>query len=892
MTVRPWVTLLVCALITAASATYTALRLEFRSDRSELIDPELPWQQRYAEFKRLCPRWDDAVVAIDLGETVESRAHAEAFIAALETRLSGDPRFRAVTAGVARERTPRALILTEPLARVEQTVAELSRVGPVVASPGLDGLLSLSTLGGNLGDAERDGLAGLLERAASAARGEREDVLGMDRSRGVERLVSGSGRLAFVLVSIARNGPSGVEGATDTASAVNNLASGISALRESIGAVRASDSTLARVRAGVTGVPVLESDETAQSQRDATLAGMLSLGLITLLMLIAYRGVVVPLLAVAALLLGMVWSFGWATLAVGHLQLLSVTFASLLLGLGIDVAIHIIARLELVHPDHEHLGDALAQAFRGVGPGIVTASATVAAAAGAMSLTSFSGVAEMGLIAAGGIVLCTLAIMCALPAMFMLMPRPEKRLRAHDGGVARPFMGSAGVAFHRRPALVLMGAGVALAAAAWLSRGVVYDTDLQKLMPTGTESVDWQNAIERDDQKSVWHAVVMARDEREAAALCARLRALPEVSDVAGAGMLFRPDEEIAAKREVLARLPDVSSMLAAPAPPPSAGQAESLRRAAARISAKWLGKDDRLAAAASDVAALNDDDADRALQRYRADRSALLETIAELRDAKPISPSQLPDELKALMIGTDGSLLLRIYPKDPGTGQSVLTPARLNVFVPAVLAVAPQATGPAVQIYESTSLITAAYRQAALYAFLAIVALLVLDFGVRRGGVLDVICALLPVGMGVVAMLAVMRLFGVPLNFANMIVMPLIIGIGVGCGVHAVRRWRLQPADEPPGLAGGSGRAITLTTLTTVIGFAAMMTGEHRGIWSLGFVMSVGLTMVWAATILVLPGVLRLRTPGTHGEGDPPCTPTAAVPSWQRANSLPITRS
>ena len=92
------------------------------------------------------------------------------------------------------------------------------------------------------------------------------------------------------------------------------------------------------------------------------------------------------------------------------------------------------------------------------------------------------------------------------------------------------------------------------------------------------------------------------------------------------------------------------------------------------------------------------------------------------------------------------------------------------------------------------------------------------------------------------------------------MIVTPLIVGIGVGCGVHAVKRWRLQPFDEPVGLAGGSGRAITLTTLTTVIGFAAMLVADHRGIRSLGLVMSVGLAGVWAVTIFLLPSVLSLR--------------------------------
>jgi predicted RND superfamily exporter protein len=108
--------------------------------------------------------------------------------------------------------------------------------------------------------------------------------------------------------------------------------------------------------------------------------------------------------------------------------------------------------------------------------------------------------------------------------------------------------------------------------------------------------------------------------------------------------------------------------------------------------------------------------------------------------------------------------------------------------------------------------------------------------------------------------MLAIMRLAGVDLNFANMIVMPLIVGIGVGSGVHVVRRWRLQPRDEPHGLAGGSGRAITLTTLTTVAGFASMMLAQHRGIRSLGFTMTVGLMMVWLVTIVALPAILRLR--------------------------------
>jgi predicted RND superfamily exporter protein len=111
------------------------------------------------------------------------------------------------------------------------------------------------------------------------------------------------------------------------------------------------------------------------------------------------------------------------------------------------------------------------------------------------------------------------------------------------------------------------------------------------------------------------------------------------------------------------------------------------------------------------------------------------------------------------------------------------------------------------------------------------------------------------------VLMLAVMRVAGVPLNFANTIVLPLMFGIGVDSGVHAVHRWRQQPHDAPAGLAGGTGRAITVTMMTTVAGFACMLAAEHRGIRSLGFVMSVGLVMVWAGAVFVLPPILRLRS-------------------------------
>lgn len=892
-TARPWATIAVFVLLAAASAFYTGARLEFRSDRSDLVDPSTPWQQRYAAFKRAFPRWDDAVVVVDLSTAADAAA-GEAYLAALESRLRADPaHFKAVTAGFDRAAAPPGLIYSGTLAQVREAVDELKRAAPVLAQPSLAALLELSLLGGDrLPLAQQRELAGLLERihAAGARRADGRgaddlSVLGFDAARGTQRLVSSTGRLATVLVSLRREGAREGDG----------LGGAIRALRGHLKALRA-DPRFTGIRAGVTGVPVLESDETAQSTRDAAIASAISLGLIAILMLVAYHGFVVPMLAVASLLIGMALSFAWATFAVGHLQLLSVTFASILLGLGIDVAIHLIARLELVHPDHDHLAHAIEETFRGVGPGILTASITVAAAAGAMAFTSFSGVGEMGVIAAGGMILCTIAIMTAFPAMLMVIRRPEDRLREHGAGTDHPFMGRLGIAFHRRPRTILVAGAILFAVAGWLGTRVRYDPDLQRLMPDTTESIVWQNALDADDSKSVWHAVVVAPDEAAARELTARLRALPLVAEVGGAGMLWPSPADADAKRALLRGLPDPGALGGAGAGAFPADPA-ALRRAAGAIARQWRGRNDGagLAAAAVAVESLDDAALDAAQRAYEADRASLAGIVRSLRVAEPPRPDDLPPELKAILLGTGGELLLRVYPAGPheesrietptaaGEGTafassgpaerlkpearsskleagSPLAPSRLGPFARQVLAAAPNATGPSIQIYESTALITSAYARAGVYALIAIVVLLLLDFGLNLRGLLDTLCALVPVLGGATLLLAWMAVFEIPLNFANMIVMPLIVGIGVGCGVHAVRRWRLQPRDEPLGLAGGSGRGMTLTTLTTVIGFAAMLIAQHRGIRSLGFVMSVGLVMVWAVTILILPAVLRAR--------------------------------
>ncbi len=840
---RPRTTILLCIAVALLSAAYAALNLRFESDRDRLIDPSLPWQRRYAEFKKHYPRWDDAVIVVDTQGDPHS-PRISAFLDALEHRLRADSRHvSAVTAGFPTSEAPPGLILAEPIERVQAVADALRRAAPALAAPSLAHLIALPLLSPTpLNDSDRAELTTLLARAASAPAASNPSIL-LDVPN-TQRLTTPSGNLALVLVSL--------RAADGARSSVNSSKTG------AVAAVRAHLATLqgkpefASISAGVTGVPVLEADETTLSTNDATRASILATLCITLLAIAVYRRVSIPLLIIGSLLLGLAASFAWATLAVGRLQVLSVVFMIMLVGLGADMTIHLIARLEVTHPDHEHMPRAILNSFRAVGPGILTGAITTAIAFAATALTPFAGVAELGLIAAGGVILCTLLSLSAFPAALILLPSPDKRLRARKGGVSRTFMSGRLNAIDRHPRATIAIWALLLLVLTPFALRVRYDTDLLKLLPDAAESVQWERRLSADDERSVWHAVVLAKSTDEARTLTQKLRALPEVSDVSSAGVLF-PDQ-LQTKQSILSDVP------APPTPLPTADPLDP-RPAAAQLAQRYENTDPALASAARTLADAPDAALPAIDAAFQRDRVSLAHHIQQLRAASPPSTAQLPESLRAQFLGADGSLLLRVFPRTAGPTLSILAPERLAPFMDAVLNLAPGATGPTNQIYQSAKVITRANIYAALLATLAILATLLFDFR----SLPNVLCALLPVGVAVLVLLAILGALKIPLNFANTIVAPLILGLGVTAGVNAVHRWIQQPADKPAGLAGGAGRAITFTLATTIIGFAAMLTADHRGVRSLGLVMTIGLTAVWAATVLLLPAVLRLRATNTY---------------------------
>ena len=425
-----------------------------------------------------------------------------------------------------------------------------------------------------------------------------------------------------------------------------------------------------------------------------------------------------------------------------------------------------------------------------------------------------------------------------------------------------------------------------------------FDYDLMKLQPRGVDSVEWQERIVRDGGQSIWSAVRVVDCLDDARRLKHRLLALPSVGKVDGIGLLIPDDdaekiERLAQTRSLLgealteALQTDALQEAGDPQPDPrtpnlnatlstmrlflaasSLGQMPPAMRDA--LDHLKLSVDRVLATLASLPGDVRDERLGQLQQEYAQWRRDTAARIDAALNTSPLTTDDLPGELLRPYVAEHGPLAgrfaLEIHPRLPADGSvtSPLDPVFLPRFIRDIESVPdpgklPYVTGVIVQIYRSGSLIKSSYLTAGVYALLVVFILVWLDFrSVRAAGL-----SLVPVAVGFAATFGVMWLVGMSVNAANVIVLPLMFGIGVDAGVHILHRYRQNPSQRPLGLACGTGKGITVTSLTTIIGFGTMTLARHRGIASLGFVLAVGIGLTLLACWTIMPAWLELRGAG-----------------------------
>jgi len=647
---------------------------------------------------------------------------------------------------------------------------------------------------------------------------------------------------------------------------------------------------------GLTGIEVVESDETAAVARDSTVASIIAAVLIAALLIATFHSIRTPLILMAALGVGIAWSFGWLTLTIGHLQLISVIFAVILLGLGVAFGIHLLTSLDRLRHSHEDGADgfakALGQSLVRVGPGLLTGAVTTAAAFGTTLFTDFQGVAEMGFIAACGIMLCLIAMLSVFPAMLRIFKPGHRHIRPLEQRTLRVFDEKHVLFVTRHPRWVLAIAAFTTVASLVGVSQMRFDYNLLALLPPEMESVDWQQRVMRDGEQSVYFGASVAGSLEQARERAVAFNALDSVESVGGIGLLFPEDEQ--QKLAALSKAYEPLRALIAPilsddvSAKPSFAAADSEMVAQARAllnqfntmrfglslyvnrappslepSLQSLGT--AIQRLLDTAAPLEPDQlASRAFllqQGYSEWRLQVATQLEQMFDPSPIMPSDFPPGLITPYVskapGTGQTrYALEVYPVAPQRQSDLLSAGFLSRFIGDIRSVDPGITGVIVQIYESGRLIWIAYLQAGVYALVAVIAIVWFDFRSLR----DALLCITPVAVGFAATFAIMWLLGMQINPANIMVLPLMFGIGVDAGVHIIHRYRMEPNVRPLGLAHGTGQGIIVTSLTTMIGFGSLTVASHRGIAGLGLVMTIGIGLTMLACWLVMPAFLELR--------------------------------
>ena len=851
--------------------------LQFDTDRNNLVGGNQRYHHNFLEFQKEFPQQDDLVVVVESENVEKNRQFVERLGARLEseTNLFKDVFYKGDLAMMG----SKALLFApeSDLAGLRDTlkddlpfIEKFSRTTNLVSF--FDLVNTQFRTAKREENAQNDALIKslpALERILQQARDSLERP-GTPPSPGVSALfAAGDEATAGTYITFNQGKIFLV-----TAHAPSDEKSGdaVERIRELVQQTRME---VTGVNAGLTGEPVLEHDEMAQSQKDTTVAGIVSLVLCAIIFIYGYNETGRPIKAIICLLFGLAYTFAFATVTVGHLNILTITFLPMLIGLAIDFGVHLITRYEeeLRHGKTE--AEALTKAMVFTGQGIFTGALTTAGAFAAMAFTHFKGIQEMGVICGGGLMICLIPMLTILPVLLLrgkqnvidhTIHEDDRRARIESYWL-------------NRPVLVALVIGIISVATAFEARKVFFDYNLLNMQSAGLPAVVYEQKLIDSADKSVLFGAVVATNLDEAVRLEKKIRALTNVvADVESIAGFLHQDQ--GAKLQLISDIKAEVAPLDFGAPDMHPVDVYELSRTLYSFSG-YLGaaldevsKTD--AVLARQLASLQKTVLELRRAMLAGDSSALAEygeklgvyqqalfddlrttfqTLQKHDDRAPLRIADLPPALRDRFVGVTGKFLLQVYPKKNvwqhdnqkefvKTLRRELDPQDTNL---------PNITGTPVQLLEYTTLLKNSYITAAWYSLAAIAVMVFFHFR----SLTAVVLALIPVGLGTLWLVGLMGWHGVPFNPANIMTLPLVIGIGVTNGIHILNRYA---EERTPGiLARSTGKAVLVSGLTAIAGFGSLILAQHRGIHSLGYIMAVGIAMCMIAALTFLPALLNL---------------------------------
>ncbi|CAO4171972.1 SSD domain-containing protein [Methylorubrum populi] len=860
---RRWLVLVAAALLTVAGIAAAAHLFRINTDVERLIEPSVSWRQDEIAFEKAFPQRTNLVAAVIDGETPEIAEEAAArFAEALKSHRSEIETVYRPDGGPFFDRNGLLLMSQEELEQTTQRLIEQQGLlGPLAADPSLRGVmrvLSLGVKGVKSGDAKLEDLAQPMGQIDDTLR----KVLDGQRARMSWQTLLAGGRSditdtrKFVMIQPVLD-YNALEPGREATKLIRRVAA-----EQSIDAAHG-------LRIRLTGPVAVADDEFATLADDAFLNYSLTTAAIILFLWLALRSAPLVVAVLITTFSGLVVTAALGLAIVGELNPISVAFAALFVGLGIDFGIQFAVRYRA---DRYELGDvdaAIRGAARGVGWSLTLAAVSLLAGFFAFLPTQFRGVSELGLIAGVGMIVAYLFSLTLLPALIAVFhPKGEKR------AVETTWMAGVDhwIIEHRKWVLIFVGL-ITLAGIPLLLK-LPFDSNPMHLRSPKVESIATYLDLIKDPATSPNTIDVLAPNVEAVPELSERLMKLDAVAKVISIDT-FVPrdqDQKLATIQETAQLLAPALNPARKPPPPTDAENVKALKDTAAALKTIAGGNEagakatERLSNTLETLASAPAEKREAASVALTTDLKTLMSRLNGLLDPKKITLDNLPKPLKAEWVTSDGRARIEVHPKGNSNDDQVL-----RRFAKEVQTVDPHATGAPIATTESSYTILGAFVQAGLTA-LALIFIL-LSVALRKPW--DVAMTLGPLVLATLWTLMALKVIGMPLNFANIIALPLMLAVGVAFHIYYVIAWRAGVVDM---LASSLTRAIFFSALTTGTAFGSLMLSSHPGTASMGELLALSLFFTLIAAFFVVPAFL----------GPPPVKPDPSRPEGKEAGRQP----
>ncbi len=837
----------------AAGVYYAGTHLSMFTNTADLLSKKLPFRAALDDLQKAFPQLSDNIVIVIDGDNADVVAQASSEIAA---RLRAEPALFPYVFDPVDDpffmRNGLLFLDVDTLSDLSTRIAAAQPLlGTLAKDMSLRGLFNVLGLAAEAianGDAEPSTLANVLPEIQNAvtARIEGKPFLLCWRKMMAGR--DSPDDLRHVIVVQPKLDYSTLQPAHAAMVHIRNIAAEVPPMGGS------------QVRVRLTGSAALADEELQSVSRGAGIAGGLSLLLVTVLLVVGLSSTRLVLASFITLVIGLAWAAAFAAIGVGHLNLISVTFTVLFIGVGVDFGIQFCLRYGESIAGGDDTVKALRNTAIGIGGALTLAAGTAAIGFFSFVPTAYIGLSELGTIAGVSMFIAWFANLTVLPALLALLPLDPARAKSHAPGLHSDEEPTLAFVL-RHPVTITVGALILGLGGLVLVPRATFDFNPLHLNDPTTESVQTFRDLIKWDPSSAYTISVLAPDLDAANELAAKLQKLPEVSDTRTLSDFVpdRQDEKLSIVQNMALFLFPVFQV-GKPLPPPDT----AARQAATdsfRAKLGVLATSPRAGALAEPARRLSESlarlvegrgasgliDLDSGLLATLPSR---LKQLKESLNPEKITLDNLPADLRAREITSDGRALVTVVPAgDMGVN------ANLRRFVKAVQTVAPNATDNPVVLLAAGDAVVRSFEEAAVYSAAGIVILLL--FVMRS--VVDTIFVLTPLALAAVLTVAFTVVVRLQFNFANIIALPLLLSLGVGYGIYLVLRHRAI-ADVASVLATNTPRAVLFSALTTMCSFGTLVVSYHRGTRSMGILLTVALTLALVCTLIVLPAIQELR--------------------------------